>query len=370
MFLSLLDTTWYPVRFDSPMNILRGVAFWLTVALALGVLVAALAVKGNARKKLLKAALICAIFYAVALGIAFLVMTFVTDGIEALLFVPLLIMLVCSAGCLALLLLRHDFIAKISAGAVMGAAAIGLFLCLAVRYSSGVSADLNGVTKEDVKELWLYLSAALLIAAVVAGAFLFDREKRDYGAQSLSYASVAIAMSFALSFIRIVRMPQGGSITVASLLPLMIYSYMFGTRRGVAAGAVYGVLQAFQDLYILHPAQFLLDYPIAFAGMFAKTKALKKAPQVQFALGAVIAGLLRFLAHFLSGCFAFGAYAPAGTPVWLYSLTYQAGYVLPDLAIAVAVGIFVFCSPSFVKLARRFHSEKKTTSPDQSPEQA
>lgn len=122
-------------------------------------------------------------------------------------------------------------------------------------------------------------------------------------------------MSFALSYLRIVKMPQGGSITLASLLPLMIYSYMFGTKKGVFAGMIYGLLQALQDTYILHPAQFVLDYPLAFAGiglagMFAKTKALEKLPQLQFALGAVVAGVARFLMHFLSGIFAFGAFAP------------------------------------------------------------
>ena len=52
-------------------------------------------------------------------------------------------------------------------------------------------------------------------------------------------------MSFALSYLRIVKMPQGGSITIASLLPLMLYSFMFGTKKGVFAGLIYGVLQAF-----------------------------------------------------------------------------------------------------------------------------
>ena len=367
---------WYPTRFDSPMNIMRGVAFWLTIALALGVVVAALCVKGDARKKLLKIALMCAIFYAVALGIAFLVMTFLDDGIDALLFVPLLIVLVCSAGCLALLLLRRDLIAKISAGVVMGAAAIGLVVCLAVRYASGVSLDLNGIPQEDVQEVGLYISAAVLVVGLIAAAFLLDfGNKQDLGSKSLAYAAVMLAMSFALSYIRLVKLPQGGSVTVASLLPLMIYSYMFGTRKGVMAGAVYGILQAIQDLYILHPAQFLLDYPVAFAciglaGMFAKTKALKKVPQLQFALGAIVACTLRYVSHVLSGVFAFSTIAASyGMGAWPYSLLYNS-FVFADCAIAVAVGIFVFCSPSFVKLARRFHGEKKTTSPDQSPEQA
>ena len=66
-------------------------------------------------------------------------------------------------------------------------------------------------------------------------------------------------MSFALSYVRIFRLPMGGSITFASMLPFMLYSYMYGTKKGVLAGLVYGVLQAVQDPWIIHPAQFALD---------------------------------------------------------------------------------------------------------------
>ena len=167
-------------------------------------------------------------------------------------------------------------------------------------------------------------------------------------------------MSFALSYLRIVKMPQGGSITVASLLPLMIYSCMFGARKGMFAGMIYGLLQALQDFYLIHPAQFLLDYPVAFAcigvaGIFTRVASLDKLPQLQFALGAIVAGLARFLMHFLSGVFAFGSFAGDQNP-YLYSLAYQAGYVLPDVAIVIVVGIFVFSSASFVRLVRRYNA--------------
>lgn len=167
--------------------------------------------------------------------------------------------------------------------------------------------------------LALWLLAAVLLAAVVALAFLFGRkDKKGFDSRSIAFAAVCIAMSFALSYLRIVKLPQGGSITLASLLPLMLYSYMFGTKKGVFAGMIYGVLQAFQDTYILHPAQFLLDYPLAFsaiglAGMFARTDSLRY-PQVKFALGAVVAGVGRLAMHFVSGIFAFGEFAPEGQP--------------------------------------------------------
>ena len=254
--------------------------------------------------------------------------------------------------------------AAIVCGSIAAAAFVALFVCLAVYFASGDAAANNGVEVTLSESVVLYCCAAALIAAVVVLAFLFDRgNKRGFDSKSIAYAAVCIAMSFALSYIAPIHMPQGGSVTIASLLPLMIYSYMFGTKKGVLAGAVYGLLQIIQDPWIIHPAQLLLDYPIAFAGigltgMFAHTKKLEKYPQVQLALGAIVGSVFRFAAHLLSGVFAFSEYAP-DTNAWLYSLGYNASYVFADIAIAIAAGVIVFSSPAFVRQVRKFSAVKK-----------
>jgi thiamine transporter len=107
-----------------------------------------------------------------------------------------------------------------------------------------------------------------------------------------------------------------------------------------------------QDPWIIHPAQFLLDYPIAFSaiglsGMFSQIKRLNKLPQVAFLLGGILSGAVRFLSHVLSGVFAFEAYA-AGLNPWLYSLAYNS-FVFVDLAIVLAIGAIVFSSKAFIK---------------------
>ena len=162
-------------------------------------------------------------------------------------------------------------------------------------------------------------------------------------------------MSFALSYIKLFEMPQGGSITLASMLPVMLFAYVYGAKKGLLVGFIYGILQAVQDPYIVHPAQFLLDYPIAFsmvgfAGIFANVKALDKAPQVKFALGAVLAGALRFIAHVFSGVFAFGAYAldEGFTNFWLYSLGYNS-FIFIDVLIVAVVGVILFSSKGFTR---------------------
>jgi thiamine transporter len=141
----------------------------------------------------------------------------------------------------------------------------------------------------------------------------------------------------------------------------MIFSYIYGTKKGLLVGFLYGVLQAVQDPWLIHPAQFLLDYPIAFsmvcfAGTLTDLKVLNKLPQVKFGISAIIAGSLRFFCHILSGVFAFGAYAvdSGATNFWSYSLIYNL-YVFIDIALVVFAGCIILSSKAFNKEIEKFN---------------
>lgn len=265
-------------------------------------------------------------------------------------------------------------IGMIASLSTMGAAAVALLVCLGVYFSKGDAEAVNGIEVTGTENALLYVCAVLMIGLLVFIAFFFGRkDKKGFDSKSISYASICIAMSFALSYLRPIHLPQGGSVTIASLLPLMIYSYMFGVKKGIFAGMIYGILQAVQDPWIVHPAQFLLDYPIAFAcigvsGIFARTKKLERFPQIQIALGGILASVLRYVSHLLSGVFAFSeyAYSPEGLPMnaWVYSLGYNS-FVFADIAIVIAAAILVFSSRAFVKQARKFNAPAlaKTSAP-------
>ncbi len=365
----LASLKWYPVLFDSPMNVARGIFFWLTLALVLAFAVSMLLLKDESRKKFFKYSGFFFVVYACVVAITLLSLTFAEDGILTITFVPVLVLLLAIAGSAIALAFKRNRTVYLIAGCLVGAALVATLVCMGVYYATAISGD--GYYNSDdasVNQIVLYLSALVLIVLIVGLGFLFGKnDKKGFDSKAIAYAAVCIAMSFALSYLRIFKLPQGGSVTIASLLPLMIYSYMYGTRKGVFAGLIYGVLQAIQDPWMIHPAQFLLDYPVAFSaiglsGMFAKTKKLEKLPQIQFALGAVVASALRFVSHVFSGVFAFSAYAvDAGMAAWPYSLAYNS-FVFADVAIAIVVGVIVFSSPSFVKQARKFNaSAEKTT---------
>ena len=232
------------------------------------------------------------------------------------------------------------------------AALIAALVCISVYYYKKIDGD--GYYNSDtasVKQIALYASAVLAVLLTIS-LTLFDKNSFFLNTRSLAYAGICVAMSFALSYVKLWDMPNGGSITLVSLLPLMLYSYIFGTKKGVFVGFVYGILQAVQDPWLIHPAQFLLDYPVAFAaaglaGIYRNGKGLEKLPQLKFAFGAATAGILRFICHVLSGVFAFEAYAK-GQNAWAYSLIYNL-YVFIDMALVVVAGAFVLTSKAFIK---------------------
>lgn len=384
MFLNLLsayigteevdDTTHYiydDVWTSFAKDALNSVFLWAAVALAVILIAVGVFVRFRRAASFaayVKTAFAFAIGFALAVIVTMLALEFFDMNENGYIFdmvlwptVAFCIVLVLSAAAVYIcsLFSKKTFkIALIACGSACAAAFVALIVCLAVYYGSGDAASNNLSDPSTVEDLALYLSTAGVIAVIaLLTVFMGKGEKKGFDTKSIAYAAICIAMSFALSYIRIVPMPQGGSITPASLLPLMVYSYMFGVRKGVFAGFIYGILQAVQDPWILHPAQFLLDYPVAFAsiglaGMFRRVKAFEKLPQISFSLGAVVAGVLRFVSHVFSGVFAFSEYAGGDNP-WLYSLGYNA-FVFADVAIVVVVGIILFSSKAFLNEMNRY----------------
>lgn len=175
--------------------------------------------------------------------------------------------------------------------------------------------------------------AALAITGI--GGLLFLRKSKDVriSTKMLVYASMSIALAFVLSYIRLFRMPQGGSVTPGSMLPIMLYAYIFGPIPGIMTGMAYGFLQYIQDAYMVHWAQLLFDYPIAF-GMLGLAGLNRK----NIIVGSSIAVFGRFVMHFLTGILFFAEYA-GDQHVVLYSLGYNGTYLVAEYVICIVIAM-------------------------------
>ncbi len=148
----------------------------------------------------------------------------------------------------------------------------------------------------------------------------------------LTESVIVVALSVVLSFIKIYHLPQGGSITAGSMVPLIWISLRRGAKVGLFTCFVYGLVQFALEPYAYHPIQVLLDYPIAF-GVLGLAGLFMKYPLVGVGVG--IGG--RFIAHFTSGFIFFAEYAPAGMNPILYSAIYNGSYLLGEFIVSAII---------------------------------
>lgn len=192
---------------------------------------------------------------------------------------------------------------------------------------------------------------AIIVALVIIGVILFaiTNSKKKWSVRMLANAALCIALSFILSYIRLYKLPQGGSITLASMLPIFLFAYAYGVAPGMLVGMAYGFLQFIQDAYFVHPVELLLDYPLAFAMLGLAGLAGRFSKQWGLIPGIVLGTFGRFVCAFLSGVIFFGMYAPEGQNVLVYSAVYNGFYLIPEAIICIVLAMI----PQIRRLARQ-----------------
>ncbi len=197
-------------------------------------------------------------------------------------------------------------------------------------------------TTEIVK--WVSVGGVILLLAAIALLGYFGNGKQS-SAKELAFAGVCVATSFTLAVIKVSPIQYGGSITLASFVPIMIYAYVFGPTKGFIVGLIHGLLNFIEDPYILTPATLVFDYLLAFMsvgvmGFFGKMRRKERA-LTPLILGAICVFTLRFLSHLLSGMIFFSMDSVwVSFPEWatanafIYSFIYQCIYVPADALIA------------------------------------
>ncbi len=161
------------------------------------------------------------------------------------------------------------------------------------------------------------------------------KEEKPVDVKALTISSLLIALSVILGNIKIFEMPQGGSITLMSILPIVLCGYLLGTKRGVLAGICVGLLNLIFGPYIIHPVQLFLDYPIAYGalGLSGLVSNSKNGLTKGYLIG--LAG--RYICAFLSGWIFFGAYAPESFNAVTWSLWYNFTYLAAEGILTIII---------------------------------
>lgn len=175
-------------------------------------------------------------------------------------------------------------------------------------------------------------SIIALVGVLIIIAVLMKSRKIKLTPRTIAIIGIALGLAMVLKVFRIYHLPQGGSITAGSMVPILLVALFYGPEIGYLTGFLYGLLTLSLDPYILHPVQVLFDYPLPFialglAGYFPKRKIL----------GSFVAILGRFICHFISGLVFFGSFAPEGMSPFVYSLLVNGLFIAVEGGVCIAI---------------------------------
>ena len=228
--------------------------------------------------------------------------------------------------------------------------------------------EVSEQTTEIVK--WFSVLGVFLVLGVIA-LISFLKSGKKFDAKQIAFAGICVAMSFTLAVLKFSPVQYGGSITLASFVPIMIYAYVYGVTDGLLVGLIHGLLNFIEDPYILTPATLVFDYLLAFMsvgvmGFFGKMQRKEKGC-MPLVLGAICVFVLRFTSHLISGMIFFSQNAVwVDFPAWatsnafVYSFIYQCVYVPADAVIAIAVLIGICKSGVLDQLIRIMKGKRST----------
>ena len=223
--------------------------------------------------------------------------------------------------------------------------------------------EVSAKTTNFVK--WCSVAATIILLVIIGFVGLARKAAgvRKYDTKRIAFAGVCVASSFVLALIKFKPIEYGGSITLASFVPILIYAYVYGAADGFIVGLIHGLLNFIESPYILNAATFIFDYLLAFMsvgimGFFGKMRRKDNAA-LPIVLGCICVFSARFVAHLVSGMVFFTENSVwVSLPDWAmgnafaYSFIYQCVYIPADALIATLVLVFIAKSGLLNKLTK------------------
>ena len=177
-------------------------------------------------------------------------------------------------------------------------------------------------------------------------AYVKPRARRKNTTRMLCEGAIMVALAQILSYIKLMELPNGGSLTPA-MFPILLFALRWGLKDGLLAGFVFGLLQLiFDGAYAWGWQSMLLDYLVAFtplglAGLF-------RGKSWGLFAGTLAGCLARFAIHYISGVTVYKILAPTEFLNWtfsspaLYSLVYNGSYMLPNTIITLLISVVLY----------------------------
>lgn len=162
-----------------------------------------------------------------------------------------------------------------------------------------------------------------------------EKSNKKVNVQALAISALMIALAMVLAQVKIFTMPQGGSVTLFSMLPIALLGYLLGPRYAILGGVCLGFINLMYGGYVIHPVQLIIDYPLAFGAM--GLSGFVRNTKHGLITGYVIGALGRYACSVASGIIFFGAYAPENFNAVTWSLWYNITYIAAEGILTIII---------------------------------
>ena len=194
------------------------------------------------------------------------------------------------------------------------------------------------------------------------------QKKRMQRIYALCQSAIFIALATILSFLPVYEMPMGGTVTLASMLPILFIGIKFGAKWGLGSSFLYALIQLAQALikgnvfvYCVGAGAVIIcalfDYIIPFSILgFSFITSPKNGEKLSIVKTLVVFGILifiRFLCHFVTGMVIWDQWAPEGMGAFIYSLVYNGSYMLPELIVTLLIAGYLLTVSAVEKLLKK-----------------
>lgn len=177
---------------------------------------------------------------------------------------------------------------------------------------------------------------------------------------ALCEGGIMIALATVLAMLKLIDMPYGGSVTFAQMLPILIFAYRHGPKYGMGAALATSAIQLLLGLenfsylpittFYAIIALALLDYIVAYSAFgiigFLKNKLSQRNA---FLVGALVASVIRYVCHVVSGFTVWCGFEIPSGAVLLYSIGYNATYMIPETIVLCAAAFYLVSAIDFSK---------------------
>ena len=174
--------------------------------------------------------------------------------------------------------------------------------------------------------------------------------KTRMNTKAITIAALMIALAMILDQIKLFQMPQGGSVTLFGMLPIILLGYLLGSKVGVAGGFCVGFLNLIFGGYVIHPIQLFIDYLLSFSVM--GLSGLLRDKKNGLTKGYILGITLRYICFVISGTIFFEEYAPPEFNAFTWSLWYNLTCVAVEAVMTLVVINIPIVKNTFIKLRK------------------